>query len=286
MPIDAGQVDIVLLYNEPITLLVPARSTTAQIRDREHTNQFLEEIQLRYPGGPPAALITNSVAAINALYTVHPRITPALVRAEISNQEVALLLPVTAPAGPPLGPPAAAPGAPVGPAARRAALLGRMRARRGSFTWREGRTADFTVWINHAAPFANPISEDATINCWEAVLVAGAESGVVTIAQLTGAYGAPNPDLAVFNLLTHAGTVTVNTANAPLANNIQPGDVIMIEWVGQNLHHVMVAATANPADYRQVEVLSLWGGLGGGIVARGKLIYLLPENVVFRYSTL
>jgi hypothetical protein len=281
MPIVADDVDIVLLYGRPITMRVPTRSTPAQICDREHTNNFLEEIQLRYPGGAPAALVANSIAAINAIHAAGPRITPALVRAEISNQEGVLGIPATAPPAPP-----AAAAAPVGPAARRAALLARMRARRGAYTWHRGRSVDFTNWIHHAAPLANPINENATINCWEAVLVAAAEAGVVTIAQLTAAYGAANPDLAVYNLLTHAGHQQMACANPVYANNIQPGDVIMVEHAGSPLHHVMVASTANPADYRQVEVMSLWGSHGGFILARGELNYLILPTTVFRYSTL
>lgn len=281
MPIIADDVDIVLLYGQQITPLVPVMSTPLRLRDREHTNLFLEEIQLRYPAGAPAALVTASINAINAAFAMGPRITPALVRAEISNQELLLVMPGTAPPAPPA--PAAAP---VGAPARRAALLARMRSRRGAYTWKEGRSADFTAWINNAAPLANPIPDHATINCWEAVLVAAAESGLVTIAQLTHAYGAANPDAAVYNLLTQNGVQQINCTNPAHANNIQPGDVIMVEHAGQNLHHVMVALTASPADYRQIEVLSLWGTHGGFILSRAALNYLLLPTTVFRYSTL
>ncbi|MCK9895821.1 hypothetical protein [Frankia sp. AgB32] len=279
MPVIADDVEIVLVYQQPLRRLVPVMSTPRQLLDREHTRIFLEEIQLRYPAGPAAALVAASIAAINAAYAVHPRITPALVRAEISNQEHAAGLADTAP------PPPAALG-PVGAPARRAILLARMQSRRGAYTWKEGRSADFTAWIGGAAPLANPISIDATINCWEAVLVAAAEGGLVTIAQLTQAYGAADPNAAVYNLLTHGGTVTVNCAAAALANNIHAGDVIMMEHVGQNLHHVMVVLTASPADYRQIEVLSLWGTHGGFIVTRATLSLLIIPTTVFRYSTL
>jgi hypothetical protein len=277
VPIIAGDIDIVLLYDQPLRVLMPTLAKPEAIRDREHTNLFLEDIQARYPGGAPAGLVPASINAINAAYAIHPRITPALVAAEISIQAA---MPVPAP------PPVPAPVAPAAAPARRAALLSRMRARRGAYTWREGRTVDFTAWIHHAAPLANPISEDATINCWEAVLVAGAESGLLTIAQLTGAYGSPDPDAAVFNLLTHAGVQQINVAAGGYANNIQAGDVIMIEHVGHNLHHVMVALTANAADYRPIEVLSLWGSFGGFILTRAILEFVILPTTVFRYSTL
>ncbi|WP_261562668.1 hypothetical protein [Frankia tisae] len=281
MPIIADDVDIALLYGQPLRRLTPSMSNPNQIRDREHTTIFLEEIQLRYPAGAPAHLVTAAINAINAMYAINPRINPALVRAEISNQEIGLMLPGTAPPAPP-----AAAAVPVGAPARRAALLERMQSRRGAYTWKEGRSAAFTAWIGGATPLLNPISDNATINCWEAVLVAAAEGGLVTIAQLVHAYGAANPDAAVYNLLTHGGTQQLNCANPARANNIQPGDVIMVENVGQNLHHVMVALTANPADYGLIEVLSLWGTHGGFILSRAALSYMLLPITVFRYSTL
>ncbi|SQE00387.1 MULTISPECIES: hypothetical protein [unclassified Parafrankia] len=271
-------VEIVLNYGQPVSWFVPARVTSQQIQDREHTNMFLAELLPRYPAGPPANLINPSIAAINA----HPRITPSVVRIEISNEEAALAIPNTAPAAAPVA--AVAAGAPAG--ARRAALRARMQARRGAYTWREGRSVAFNAWINGAAPLANPIGDNATINCWEAVLVAAAEAGLVTVAQLTHAYGAVDPDTAVYNLLTAGGVQQINCANAAPANNIQAGDVIMVEHAGQPLHHVMVVLTADPANFLQIEVLSLWGTLGGFVLGRGELNFLLLPTTVFRYSTL
>jgi hypothetical protein len=47
----------------------------------------------------------------------------------------------------------------------------------------------------------------------------------------------------------------------------------------------MVASTANPADYRQVRVMSLWGSHSGFILARDLVGYLILPTTVFRYST-
>jgi len=278
MTIIASDVDLVLQYDRPITWVLPVAAGRAGTRDREHTNLFLREIMLRYPAGPPAALVTPSIHAINAA----PVITPAVIRLGITNQEALLALPSTAPAAAPLA--VGVGGA--GVAARRAALLARMDGRRGAYTWHSGRNVDFTTWINLPAPLANPLANTVTLSCWEAVLVAAAEAGILTIAQLTAAYGANNYLAAFFNLFTQGGVQLVHGAHAPLANNIQPGDVLMIDYTGQALHHVMVAMTTNAADYRQTEVLSLWGAETGDILGRSLLDQVLRDGMTVRRSTL
>ena len=60
----------------------------------------------------------------------------------------------------------------------------------------------------------------------------------------------------------------------------------MIQHGADRLHHVFVAATADPADYRRIEMLSLWGALGGDILIRTALNNMLMRDGVLRCSSL
>jgi hypothetical protein len=269
MPINHVDVEAFLYDNIPLKRL--AAAAPAKITEREHTKMYLDEIQLRYPAAPPPQnLVTQSINAINA----NVRITPALVRAQITNQEVALALAPTAPVVP----------APVGALAN---FLARLEARRGAYNWSPGSSVDFTNWINGLMPLANPLGDNATINCWEAVLVAAAEANVVTILALTNAYAAPNRNISVENLLTANGFTQINhTPHTAGVNNIQAGQVILIDDEAERMHHVVAALVPNPADYHGVIVMSHWGNAGGNVFCKVPLDNVLSPNNTIRYATL
>jgi hypothetical protein len=269
MPINDIEVRSFLYDNVPLKPL--AGAAAAKITEREHTNMYLDEIHLRYPAArPPENLVIQSINAINA----NARITPALVRAQITNQEAALALAPTAPVVP----------APVGPLA---IFLARLEARRGAYNWSPGSSVDFNNWITSPAPLANWLGDNATINCWEAVLVAAAEANVVTILALTNAYAVPNRNISVENLLTANGITQINhTPHTAGANNIQAGQVILIDNGAERMHHVVAALVPNPADYRDVIVMSHWGNAGGNVFCKVPLGNVLSPNNTIRHATL
>ena len=271
MTINNNDVSLVLDDHLPLPPL-NGYPTPQQKQDREHTKMFLTEIQLRYPAGPgaPPNLVTAAITAVN----MHPTITAPIVRQEISNQENLLGLPDSAPVVPV-------------PADARADFLDRLAARRGAYTWVPGPSQAFTTWVQGPSPLEYRIGITAQINCWEAVLVAAAESGLVSLGTVRGAYIGNNVAERVLYVLVRTGATAVNhAANSPGANGINAGDVILIDGATGPLHHVVAATVPNPADYRNVEVMSLWTAVGGGLFNQATLGELLPVATTLWYAPL
>ncbi|MEU4234315.1 hypothetical protein AB0F17_59420 [Nonomuraea sp. NPDC026600] len=271
-----------------------------EMRNREHTKMFLAEIQLRYPGmsltevrlrylgAPHWHLVTESINAINAYRTItngiaYQTITANIVRQEITKMERALGLPDTTP--PPVPPPAT----PVD------AFLTLLAARRGAYTWIPGPSKTFTEWVNSPLPLDYPLPITAEINCWEAVLAAAAEAGLVPMGALRGSHlntgrpaGRPlktrTTTERLLGFLISKGTEKVTHDPAtPGKNDINAGDVIVIE---RNMQHVVAVVTPNREQYRRIQVMSLWNGVSGGIFGLVKLEEVLRDGWRFQHSSL
>ncbi|MEU4235064.1 hypothetical protein AB0F17_63260 [Nonomuraea sp. NPDC026600] len=272
-----------------------------EMRDREHTKMFLAEIQLRYPGmsltemrlrypgDPHWHLVTGSIKAINAYRTItdgiaYQTITAKIVRQEITKMERALGLPDTTPPVPP-------------PATRVDAFLTLLADRRGAYTWIPGPSETFTEWVNDPSALDHPLPVTARINCWEAVLAAAAEAGLVSMEVLRGSYlsddGQSTADRPLktrttaerlLGFLVSKGTKKVtHNLETPGENDINAGDVILIEG---NMHHVVAVVTPNREQYRSIQVMSLWNGVSGGIFGLVKLKEVLLDDWRFQYSSL
>ena len=275
MTIISGSVWAVLGDGLPLPP-VRANATRQDQRDQEHARIFLTEIQLRYPAGAPEDLVDASIAAINR----HQTITGVLVRQQITSVERQLNLQITEPALPPLDNPV-----PI--------FLERLAARRGAYNWTKGPSTAFTAWVHGPSPLEYPLRITAAINCWEAVLVAAAESGLISLGTVRGAYisqDAPIGDLAnrVLYVLCRTGATPFDhDGNAAGANAINAGDVVLIENdIGDALHHVVAVTAADHADYSRVQVMSLWNGVSGGLFGQVPLGSLLPERTRFWYASL
>lgn len=244
--------------------------TNQEKRNREETRMLYEEFHLRYPANnTPLPLIDNVVVNLNQ----NPIITFPMVRQAITAEEVNLGIAVTTPVA-------------VQPAANPALFIHLLEQRRGAYNWAAGASQAFSNWINgFLPPLSNPLSINAHINCWEAVLVSAALSGLVTIGQLRGSYLQHDIADGVFALITRNGTTVINHP-AQGANNIAVGDIIMIDGADGILHHVVAAVTADADNYNNVGVMSLWNAIGGGGFTRTLLGNVLPENTTMLYSTL
>jgi hypothetical protein len=239
---------------------------------------FLTEIQLRYPGGgPPENLVDASIAAVNQ----HDTITAPLIRQQITSVETQLGLPPTEPAAAQIGNPVQL-------------FLERLAARRGAYTWAPGPSPAFTIWLNGPSPLEYSPPLTAAINCWEAVLVAAAESGLVPLGTVRGAYiGQDVPtmqtdvaDRVLYVLIRMGATQVDHADNTPGANAINAGDVVLMEGTDGPLHHVVAVTAADLGEYRNVRVMSLWNGVSGGVFGQVTLDSLLPKRGRFWYAPL
>ncbi len=164
-------------------------------------------------------------------------------------------------------------------------FLDLLAARRGSYHWQTGASDAFKAWINLENPEHTPLPDTAHINCWEAVLAAAADAGLVTFDDLREAYATESVVQGVDDLLTLRGAQEVtHPAGHPV--EVSAGDVIMLPGESGPMHHVVVVITPGGADYTQVEVLSLWTAFSGGGFGKVPLDRLLTPNMTFRLSTL
>lgn len=239
--------------------------TRREKQDHEHTRMFLTEIQLRYPAGPPEDLVEASISAVNR----HQTITAPLVRQEITAVERQLDLPSTEPV-------VRAPANAVQP------FLERLAARRGANTWVPGPSTAFTEWVHGPSPLEYPLSITARINCWEAVLVAAAESGLVSLGTVRGAYTGTDVADRVLYVLSRMGMTRVDHAVDILgANAIRAGDVVLIEGADGPTDHVVAVIGEDQADYRKVQVMSLWNRVGVNMFGQTTLDAVLPQRTTF-----
>ncbi|WP_007512741.1 hypothetical protein [Pseudofrankia saprophytica] len=246
---------------------IGATAPEADWRNREHTNIFIAEIGRRYaPGVVPENLITASVAVIDA--AAGGRITTAVVRQAITGREAALGLPSTA---------ALVPGGPA-PVTALDRFLALLEMRRGAYTWVSTMGGAVSQWVSGPNPLAAPLSLDTAMNCWEAMLVTAVDAGLITAATVAAMYANQR---SVETVLAHngvAGTIH-HTEQIPGANAIQRGQIIVTylpkKQLGTPLSHVVAVSAVNAADYRAIEVYSLWTHHNGGILRRLPLHDLL-----------
>jgi hypothetical protein len=281
--------------NRPTLYQAELSSRSGTQRDHYHLLLFLDEFQPRYPGTPSSAsdeLVRNAVTAANNL---QPVITALGIRGAITEAERGLNLPSTAPV----------PVAAAGPAQD---FVNRLTDRCGGYRWSSGTTTDFRNWIAQEPPTPMPL--DAQLNCWEALLVAAVEAGLFRRDDVLRAYTAQDTSRSVYELLTTNRTVhRINhTAQAVRGNGIQVGDLVILSvrpvtdpipvddpiQLDLTLHHVVAAVTANPNDYRGVEVISLWGAStsqsgawaqSAGLLTRVSLEELLRVDKTILYFT-
>lgn len=271
MTIEPGALEY-LLDGLPLSVLSPAQPPE-RFRDRENLLAFLTQMRWRYPPDgtkAPEKLVEKSIAAINK--SPRGRITPPVIRHHVTAQELALGLPSTDHLA--TGP---SPGDDI-----LEIFLHKLEMRRGAYNW----VADLNglaTWINGPNPLAAPLDDDATINCFEAVLVAAVESRLLAVPDVRALY--QNQNRSVESVLAHNGVAgTIHLApNGAGANAIQRGQVI-ITYLGEKqpgnpLHHVVAVATANASNIREIEVYSLWTGMNGGVVRKLPLgDILVPGN--------
>ncbi|WP_157734097.1 MULTISPECIES: hypothetical protein [unclassified Frankia] len=247
-----------------------------KLLDREHTHLFLAELERRYPNYQHNATLTSpflaaSITAIN----LHPRITRAVVTHELSQAEAVLGMANTDHPRPV-------------PATQVERLIDWLEAHRGDFTWQGepeqnqlGGISDYQAWLNGPTPLANPPGPDTRLICWEVVLLAAANVGIYSVAQLRTAY-AGNKLAGTFALFSTHGRVDIQNngrSGFAVANQIQAGDAIMIKSTAADFDHVVVAASPDPANLRNIEVLSLWNRGTGGVLGRTLLDNLIIDGV-------
>ncbi|MEU4235063.1 hypothetical protein AB0F17_63255 [Nonomuraea sp. NPDC026600] len=260
--------------------------TSQEMRDREHTKMFLTEIQLRYPGMSlteirrryPGVFARDFVMASVSAINEHSTITAKIVREMITMQEALRGLASTTPPVPP-------PATPVD------AFLTLLADRRGAYTWIPGPSETFTEWVNDPSALDHPLPVTARINCWEAVLAAAAEAGLVSIEVLRGSYLSDDGQRTadhLFDVFVREGTKEVNHP-APGENDVDAGDVILIPC-DKPMHHVVAVVTPNREQYRRIQVMSLWSGVSGGIFGLVELADVLPHipetSTTLRYCSL
>jgi hypothetical protein len=242
--------------------------TDAQKRDREETVMLIEQFHQRYPGGVPAPVL-NAVVTVLTVPAPPPFVTMGTIRQTIDNAEAALFLPNTNPPPPPA-------------ANNTQAFVRLLETRRGAYVWNQGSTALFNAW----AIGGPAIADGAQINCWEAVLFSAQQAGLVGLPALANAYAQPNREQATYNLIIANNGVNVQGHPGPGANAIQLGDIVMLEDAGELLHHVVAVVQPNPANYRNIVVMSLWRAVGGGGFTRTVLDDVLTNSTTIRYATL
>jgi hypothetical protein len=245
--------------------LVHSTSPPATHRDREHSAIFIEEFRRRYPapGRPPENLVDKAMDAING--APGGRITTRVVRHHITDQEERLSLSRTddAPA----------------PADLLDAFLANLEQRRGAYNWTGVLDGPFAKWIAEPDPLATALADDVDLNCWQAVLAAAVEARLVPVERVAALYR-PTPRSAT-TVLEHNGvTGTIrHGAGADHANAVGRGQALVMyqgpKAKAMGLHHVMAVAAACPADYRKIEVYSLLGNVGGGVLRKMPLGDLL-----------
>jgi hypothetical protein len=274
-PLKEYEIEGVLFEGRP--LLRPITATGGQdTADRVHTRLFINEMRSRYRGGgPEPQFLAASIAAVNA----HPIITARSIREEITDQERRFRLPSTEQAME----------QPRSPVEGFVALLS---DRRGAYNWAGGSSQAFYNWITGPAPRQSRLSLDAQVNCWEALLAAAVEAGLVPVDELLIAYRRHPRDRAhaLYQLLTGPAPPTElnHGPDRPGENDIKAGDFIMIDGVDGPMTHVVAAVLPDPKEYRNVRVISLWSQqrVGGGVLTQVKLRHVLGKRTTFRYASL
>lgn len=250
-------------------LELPPFSANQDKRNYEETKMFLEEIKLRYPITLPKDSFVKQVItklnqnSINTFQTI---------RQAITSQEVAQGLPNTEPPVP----------LPVSNKQLFSQLLTQRR-----YKWKGGTSPAFKNWISGLSPLEHPLPIDAEINCWEAVLFSAAQAGLVTREQLQVSYDEQDIAKGVYYMITQKLTREINHPNPVIKNDIQAGDIIMLEVEvdPDRVHHVVVALEAYPLDYNNVTVMSLIGG--EGFTKTTLVMFLLPgRKTTIRYTRL
>lgn len=272
MAISKGFVEMLLF--EGLQPPEPAHSPSAQEKlDREDTKLFIDEVMRRsYPQGADLERLVGE--SIDKLNSTSP-ITLDAIRAELDSRAQALGLRRAAPAA-----------APSAPAIQ--AFLQALESRLGAYDWAPGPTKAFGKWLDGPSPLEFPLGKDARINCWEAVLVAAAQAGLVTVGTLRGAYLQKDGAEAVFDLLTRGRQLEEisHLPDQPLANDMRAGDVVMLKGVTGDMHHVVAVVVPDRQNYEKVEVMSLWSGnskVGTTRFTRTPLATVLASGVTFRY---
>jgi hypothetical protein len=258
------------LNSDVNTLWQPSTSDPPKDHRGRHEGLiFLDEIDARYTedSRPSEELVTRAINAINE----NEVITAEIIRREITNAERALKVPVTEPLPAPAD-------------TARDRFLALLANRRGAYWWQSGDTPAFRDWLNSDDPLAKPLSVDAKVNCWEAVLAVAAEAKLVSIDQLRAAYKADEVGGAVYKLLTARGATPLSLTASD--NKVKPGDVVLVSAGNSNVHHVVAVMKANP-DAKKIEVMSLWGTRQGGCFTKATLDSLqVPSGASLSYSSL
>lgn len=180
-----------------------------------------------------------------------------------------------------------------------------LESRRGAYRWGSGVVGNnFQEWILGEAPADNPLLSGASLNCWEAVLAAAVESGLLPVEEVRSPYAVRDVEGAVRRLLlnrlpelgkpVHEHTDSFSNP-ARLLNDVQPGAIVMVHGEAGPLHHVVAAVGSSPADWRNIPVASLWKYPGttqdfGLATAPFSSILSsaneLPDPLTFRYVNL
>jgi hypothetical protein len=245
--------------------------TNQNPRNYHETKLLIAEFQLRYPNGAPANLIN----AVRVNLNQNAVNNQAMIRAAISQEEANLLMPLTTP-----NPPA--------PVNNHAVFVQDLIARQGSYTWAGGTSVDFRNWLAVLNPLANPPAVNVTINCWEAILISAALAGLITIQDLQQDYAQPLSmvDTALYNRLIQGGTTAYQHPALNPQNNIQAGDIILIDGADGPLTHVVAVIAPDTNNYTAIRVMSLWTaramGTAGGSLTNVDLGTALAVNSRFR----
>lgn len=165
-----------------------------------------------------------------------------------------------------------------------------LQARRGAYTWTKGTSSAFRDWLLADNSIENPLPIEANINCWEGVLHSAIRAGLMSLDDVKGAYTEDDVAASLFELLKGRGITTkrLDTGNKTAA--MKAGDLVLVEVVGDPMHHVMAVLEPDNDDLGKTKVMSLWSALGGGIFATVLLGEALGNvekgSNTFRYVTL
>jgi hypothetical protein len=243
---------------------VPLRPDTSgvaqQARDHHETEVFVTEFRSLYPrlasDQRAEQLVVRALDALANEFGDRP-VTLAGIRRAISTAMAEL------------GAPAPVLGAPfTHERADIAKFVNLLESRRGAYRWGSGVVGnDFEEWILGEAPADNPLGSGASLNCWEAVLAAAVESGLLPVEEVRSPYRLRDTEGAVQHLLlnrlpelgkpVHEHTDSFSNP-ARLVNGVQPGAIVMMHGEAGPLHHVVAAVGSSPTDWRNIPVASLW----------------------------